>query len=173
MNNNTINWIFYPKSREIPIHLSKLIECVFEKHLGSINSTIKFHSSNEVLSIIREDLIQLGYEVEKGKSSSEKIKVPVLFGKNGSIEKYFDADGFNKTDKTVIEVEAGRGYTNNQFLKDLFQASVMYDVDYLVIAVRNIYKKSNDFEKVSNFFETLYASTRLNLPLKGILLIGY
>lgn len=29
---------------------------------------------------------------------------------------------------------------NNQFLKDLFQACMMQDVDYLVIAVRNEYR---------------------------------
>ena len=79
--------------------------------------------------------------------------------------------------KTVIEVEAGRAYANNQFLKDLFQASVMQDVDYLVIAVRNIYKtkssSSKDFEKIMKFLDTLYASSVLNLPLNGILIVGY
>ncbi|AEW21273.1 hypothetical protein BFO_0629 [Tannerella forsythia 92A2] len=49
----------------------------------------------------------------------------------------------------------------------------MSDVDYLVIAVRNIYRKNQDFEKVISFFNTLYASGRLILPLKGILIIGY
>lgn len=71
---------------------------------------------------------------------------------------------------------------NNQFLKDLFQACMMQDVDYLVIAVRNEYKiktKNNmertnyDFEEVCKFFDALYASDRLQLPLKGILIIGY
>lgn len=78
-----------------------------------------------------------------------------------------------KKKKIVIEVEAGRAVTNYQFLKDLFQACVMSDVDYLVIAVRNIYRKNQDFEKVISFFNTLYASGRLILPLKGILIIGY
>jgi len=30
-----------------------------------------------------------------------------------------------------LEVEAGRAYTNYQFLKDLFQACMMHDVQYL------------------------------------------
>ena len=54
---------------------------------------------------------------------------------NGKLDKYFEADGLNAEYKTVIEVEAGRGYANNQFLKDLFQASVMHNIDYLIIAV--------------------------------------
>ena len=49
---------------------------------------------------------------------------------------------------------------------------MMHDV-YLAIAVRNSYGGGNDFEKVVRFFDTLYASNRLQLPLKGILVIGY
>ena len=73
----------------------------------------------------------------------------------------------------MIEVEAGRAVTNYQFLKDLFEATVMVDVDYLGIAVRNVYKRAKDFETVYSFLDTLHASERLKLPLKGILLIGY
>jgi hypothetical protein len=58
-------------------------------------------------------------------------------------------------------------------LKDLFQACVMHGVDYFGVAVRNLYKNSNDFERVVTFIETLYASNRLRLPLKDIFVIGY
>ncbi len=50
---------------------------------------------------------------------------------------------------------------------------MMPEIDYLVIAVRNQYRKSKHFHIVSKYLETLYASKRLQLPLKGILLIGY
>ncbi len=50
---------------------------------------------------------------------------------------------------------------------------MMHEVNYLAIAVRNIYRGSNDFEKVRTFFDTLYASNRLKLPLDGVLIIGY
>jgi hypothetical protein len=46
-------------------------------------------------------------------------------------------------------------------------------VEYLVLGIRRIYRTSKDFEKVVTFFDTLYASDRLQLPLKGILVIGY
>ena len=53
----------------------------------------------------------------------------------------------------------------------------MPDVDYLCIAVRNIYEAANtkipDFERVVTFFETLYVSRRLELPLKGVMVLGY
>ncbi len=50
---------------------------------------------------------------------------------------------------------------------------LMWEVEYLVIAVRNVYRKHKDFEIIHTFLETLYISNRLHLPLKGILLIGY
>ena len=54
-----------------------------------------------------------------------------------------------------------------------FRTAPMQDVDYAVIAVRNDYRDSDDFDKVCRFLETIYASGRLVLPLKGVLIIGY
>ena len=115
----------------------------------------------------------LGFKVEESKASDDKIKVPVLFSMNNKIDKFFDADALSADGRIVLEVEAGRAYSNNQFLKDVFQACMMYGVDYLMIAVRNVYRGNPDFEKIFNFFETLYINGRLQLPLKGIVLIGY
>ena len=109
------------------------------------------------------------------KAKADKVQVPVLFGQNGTVLKSFDADAWNHDDRTVLEVEAGRAVVNNQFLKDLFQACMMHEVDYLAIAVRNVYhaNKNRDFDDVTTFMGTLYASGRLALPLKGVLVIGY
>ncbi len=167
-----INWQYFPKSDKIPPHLNQVVE-VFECHQEKIKSENHEFSSDEVLSIVCDGLELIGYDVEKSKKRADRIHVPVLFGRNGKLDKYFEADGLNEEYKTVIEVEAGRAVANYQFLKDLFQASVMHDVEYLVIAVRNIYKSGKDFEKVISFLDTLYASDRIRLPLKGILIIGY
>ena len=70
-------------------------------------------------------------------------------------------------------MEAGQAVANNAFLKDLFQACMMHDVQYLAIAVRRMYISSPDFERVCSFFDTLYASRRLVLPLTGVLVLGY
>ena len=167
-----INWQYFPKSDKIPEHLVEVVD-IFEEKQYEINSEKHQYTSDEVLSFLTLGLEKINYQVEKSKKRDDKIHVPVLFGKNGSLDKYFEADGLNKITKTVIEVEAGRGVTNHQFLKDLFQASVMHNIDYLVISVRNIYRASRDFEKVISFIDTLYASNRLSLPLNGILIIGY
>jgi len=167
-----VNWQYFPKNQKPSETLINTIE-VFKSNHAKIDSKSNGFSSNEVLEAIRNDLELLGYQVERGKKHEEKISVPVLFGVNGSIEKFFDADGYHENEKIVIEVEAGRAVINYQFLKDFFQALVMVDVSYLVIAIRNNYRDKNDFLQVANFFETLYSSNRLNLPLKGILVIGY
>lgn len=168
-----IKWHYFPKSKEVPNHLKSVIDNVFMLNSSKIDSRSHKFESNKVLGILRKDLEVLGYRVENGKSKSGRIRVPVLFGEGGTAEKSFDADGWNKDTKSVIEVEAGRGVTNYQFLKDLFQACVMQDVNHLIICVRNDYRGNDNYGTVVNFFNTLYASDRLTLPLAGIMVIGY
>ncbi len=167
-----IQYQFFPKSSGVPNSLLKVVD-IFKQKENQITSLKYQLPSNDVLGIISEDIEKLGYRVEKSKRAEDKIQVPVLFGRNGLLEKYFEADGYNQLEQTVIEVEAGRAVTNYQFLKDIFQACVMHDVLYLVVAVRNIYRNQKDFDMVISFLDTLYASNRMILPLKGILIIGY
>lgn len=167
-----IQYQFFPKSSGVPNSLLKVVD-IFKQKENQITSLKYQLPSNDVLGILSEDIEKLGYRVEKSKRAEDKIQVPVLFGRNGLLEKYFEADGYNQLEQTVIEVEAGRAVTNYQFLKDIFQACVMHDVLYLVVAVRNIYRNQKDFDMVISFLDTLYASNRMILPLKGILIIGY
>ncbi len=168
-----IGWQYYPKSKAIPSELQNVIS-IFKKHSEEIDSTKHQLNSNGVLRIIREDLVKADFKVEKGNKIEDKVRVAVLFGRDGQLEKPFDVDAFQEKTGTVLEVEAGRAVTNNQFLKDLFEACMMYNSKYLAIAVRQKYRKNQkDFEKVITFFDTLYASGRLNLPLEGVLIIGY
>ena len=153
----------------MPEHLQEVIQ-VFEVCYSNLDSEHKNLKSNEVLAVVTPSLRKLSFLVEH---QGSKITVPVLFGRNGAVTKSFEADAYHQKTKTVIEVEAGRALTNYQFLKDLFEACMMNDAEYLVIAVRNSYRTSPDFEKIEQFFDTLYQSERLVLPLGGILLIGY
>lgn len=167
-----INYQLFPKSQQISSDLLAVVN-VFQTNEDTISSKTQELSSNEVLAVVADGLEKIGFTIEKSKRKDDKIKIPVLFGRNGNLEKSFDADGVNLTTKTVIEVEAGRGVTNYQFLKDLFQACMMQEIDVLTIAIRNNYKGNSDFETVVTFFDTLYVSGRLTLPLKRILIIGY
>jgi hypothetical protein len=167
-----IHWIYYPKSRKAPSLASQVIHA-FQTVADDIDSATHDLNSNAVLNKVADHLALIGFQVEKGKKASDRIPVPVLFGMNGKLEKHFDADAYHEPEGFVIEVEAGRGVVNNQFLKDLFQACMMHDVNYLAIAIRNNYRGGKDFNDVVRFFDTLYASNRLKLPLEGILIIGY
>ncbi len=165
-------WKYYPSYERPNVALESVVE-VFRSNYDSIRSDKHNLTSNDVLRVLRESLEKLGFKVEGGKKEFQKVKVPVLFGRNGIPEKSFDADAHNEKERIVFEVEAGRGVTNYQFLKDLFQACVMKDIEYLVIGVRKTYKGRKDFETVASFLDSLYANQRLKLPLQGILILGY
>lgn len=167
-----IQYQFFPRSRGVVDEIGDVIEC-FKAIEAEIDSSTKNLVSNEVLAVVRPFLESKGFCVEAGKKSEDKIDVPVLFGTNNKIDKSFNADALSKDGKIVIEVEAGQATENHRFLKDIFEACMMFDVEYLVLAVRNTYRSHKDFQRIYTFLETLYISNRIKLPLKGILLIGY
>lgn len=176
-----IEWAYFPRNAK-PSAFTRSVVTVFEAVATDIDSQAnngqiaigyKDATSDRVLATVRPGLQELGFIVETSKSADGLIRVPVLYGRGGLATKSFHADAYCPTEKFVLEVEAGRAVTNYQFLKDLFEACVMDDVDFLGLAVRKVYKTSADFDKVYDFFDTLYTSGRLRLPLKGILLVGY
>lgn len=167
-----INWMYFPKNQPLDT-VSRQVVAAFENIADAVDSNEYQYSSNEVLSVVRPGLENLGFSVEKSKKSADLVAVPVLFGINGKIEKSFEADGYLPDAGYVIEVEAGRAVVNYQFLKDFFEACTMVGVDKLCIAVRNKYRDFNDFDRVCKFFESMYASGRLGIPLSGLLIIGY
>lgn len=174
----TTNWQYFPKHSTAPSFLVEVVEA-FRACADAIETPANQFSSNEVLESVAEALEEIGYQVERGKGKFQKISRPVLYGKNGNIEKSFEVDAWHTQNRVVLEVEAGRGVVNHQFLKDFFEACVIQDADYLVIAVCKGYQPPsykhpvNDFETVSTFMDTLYSSMRMQLPLKGLLIIGY
>lgn len=181
----TIAWSYFPKTDPIPNELEEIIG-VFEKNFKEID-TIKDEEkitkgvkdikdrlqSDDILKIVEKDFLDLNFKIETDKKKSNKIRVPVLFGHQGKTAQAFEVDGWHEENKVVLEIERGRAFANNQFLKDIFEVSVMVNVDYLVLAVSNLYKGSNDFEKICVWLETIYATNRIKLSLKGILLVGY
>lgn len=171
-----ITWQCYPRSKRAPTIVEGIVGA-FREVEPTICSPGNKLRSDGVLAAVRPGLERLGFKVELGKKADQQIKVAVLFGKEGAVEKSFEADAFDEATGTVIEVEAGRAVANNQFLKDLFQACMMQDARILVITVRNLYEggngKSHDFDRVISFIDSLYASDRLKLPLEHVAIIGY
>ena len=174
-----LNYQLFPRSIGITNQIQAVITC-FENAYHQIKSSENELKSDEVLEILRPYLEEVDFRVETGKTKNKIIHVPVLFGKNNSVfgknnsvDKSFNADGISNDGKIALEIEAGRAFANYAFLKDIFEASMMHNVEYLIVAVRNKYRNSDDFDKIYAFLETLYISNRIILPLKGITLIGY
>ena len=172
-----MNWIFFPKTNPLPNELLETVK-IFEEVANQIDSTKNDTTalrlaSDKVLHILEPRLTEIGFRVEKSKKAKDKVRIPVLFGDKSSEQLAFEADAYNKDSKIVIEVEAGRAVTNYQFLKDLFQASMMVETDYLVLAVRELYNNRNDYEVVSKFLDAIYLTKKVKLDLKGVLLVGY
>lgn len=162
----------FPKSARPEPLLHSVVDSFLSVE-DQITSSVFQYSSNEILAFVSGGLKDCGFVVETDKTDLGKIKRPVLFGEGGRPERTFEADAFHEATGTVLEVEAGRGVSNYQFLKDLFQACVMQDAQHLIIAVRITYRQSKDYEKVVSFFETLYSSGRLSLPLESVTIVGY
>ena len=130
-----INYQLFPRSQGLTKDLRDVVSCFVAAEASKPSKTQI--SSNEMLHFLRPHLERLGYQVESGKKAKEKIAVPVLFGENNGVDKSFFADALSADKRIVIEVEAGRALFNNQFLKDIFQACMMSEVEYLVVAVLN------------------------------------
>jgi hypothetical protein len=175
---DAVEWQYFPRSRQLPAHLRDLVTSL-DPAFDRIAPGSKHMESDEVLALLCPTLQELGYEVETGKLASQKVRRPVLFGPNGNAAKSFDVDAFHHETGTVVEVEAGRGVRNHQFLKDLFEACAIQDARFLVIMVllgywpKSFANPARDYEEVVNFIDTLYASERISLPLEGILIVGY
>jgi len=174
-------WQMCPKTKTAKGLLRDAIN-VFQKDFGNISSFINVsQTSNSVLNKLTPDLKNLGFAVETGKNKESQINVPVLYGRNGIPLKNFEADAYSSTEQIVIEVEAGQATINYKFLKDIFEACVMDDVKYLIIAVRQEYYYrsqgrhvcSRDFDKICDFLDTLYASNGIQMKLDGTVIVGY
>jgi hypothetical protein len=66
---------------------------------------------------------------------------------------------------------------NNSDYRDLIRASLMVDASYLLLAMMLEYSGGGSvvrsYDATRARMDAIYASERLRLPLKGILLIGY
>ena len=170
-------WKFYPARSPEPDWAAGVVK-VFSTARSTIDS-VKRHgvSSNAALAAVRPGLTKLGFTIETGKTGAQKITRPVLFGEQGKPIVSYDVDGFHPDHRVVLEVEAGRGAANNADYRDLVRASLMVDADYLIMAMMLEYRTGKtvmrSYEQTRNRLDAIYASDRLKLPLKGLLLVGY
>jgi hypothetical protein len=173
-------WKFYPPRIRPPDWVAPLI-AVFTAAQASIDSRQVSSTSDAALSQLREALVSLGFDVEAGKTKAGKLRRPVLFGELGNESLAYEVDAFHAGDGVALEVEAGRGARGNAVYRDIIQTSLLVDARYLTLAVQLAYRHKTGGKEVTvqsyrdtrNLLDAIYASNRLQLPLDGILLIGY
>ena len=171
----------FPKTEPPPIFARELAG-IFSKHeqLCGTRGLAKGLTSNQVLMIIHDDLVALGFQVEAGKQKADKIQRPVFFGESGEATLKYEIDAYHPEWRCGLEVEAGRAWMGNAIYRDLIQGLVMVQVDVLVLAVPNAYKyksggrtvSSSDYNNTISVAETLFSHTRVRLPY-ALLVIGY
>lgn len=181
MSNTSIRYISFPKTEPPPSFASDLAS-IFAAHEKQIGTRFlrKGLTSNEVLTIIRADLVSFGFEVEAGKQKQDKIQRPVFFGQSGEPTLKYEIDAFHPQWHCGLEVEAGRAWMGNAIYRDLIQGLVMVQVDILVLAIPNAYKyksggrdvSSSDYDNTVSVVETLYGHSRVRMPYT-LVVLGY
>lgn len=137
--------------------------------------------SDAVLGAMAEGLAAGGYAVETGKAAANKIKRPVLFGENGEPSVSYEIDAFHDQHGIVVEVEAGRGARGNASYRDIVRTSLIVDAQYLALLLPIAYRHLSSgkpivvraYEDTRAQLDAIYASERLKLPFRGVLLVGY
>ena len=126
----------FPRTQTPPAFIADVIE-VFERYTGGIGTgqTKKGMNIDQALAVLQSDLIALGFRVETGKRTEDKIKRPVFFGENARPDLQYEIDAWHPEWRAGLEVEPGRTWMGNAVYRDLVQALVMVDIAHLLLAV--------------------------------------
>lgn len=129
--------------------------------------------SDYVLGILRNHLEAVGFEVEQGKHSDQKISLRIQSGDDCLETITWDMDAMDEKEGIYLEVEKGRAVDNWHIYRDLVRVCVIPGAKYAVIVLpikNDPYKPP--FDTAVRDFGPVFCS-RFKLPLEGLLLIGY
>lgn len=173
MEPSQIRYTYFPATHPPATFVERIVS-VFKKHEATISTiTQNEHDSNGVLAVLDDDLSGIGFDVEGEKG---KIKRPVFYGENGVPTKAYNIDAFHDEWKCALEVEMARAIGGNAVYRDLVQALVMVDVQYLALGVPLNYRRGGrtetPYSDTKKIAEALYAHSRITMPYR-LLLIGF
>jgi len=175
------SWIYYPIRTQPPPWVHDLVAVVSEQRPAIESANVSGLTSDAVLAHIAPGLAELGYVVESGKRSAQKVRRPVLFGDQGRPRVTYEVDAVHDELRIVLEVEAGRGARGNAVYRDLIRTSLIVDVRFLALGVMTEYRHLSSgrptvvrsFHDAREQLDAIYASGQLLLPFEGVLLFGY
>jgi hypothetical protein len=175
------DWFYYP-AYDCPPNWAAAFVSAVASCRGTVESrSVDNLTSDKVLALLRPALIQLGYEVESGKHSDERIRRPVLFGDQGVERVAYEVDAVHDAEGVLVEIEAGRGARGNAVYRDLIRTSLIVGARYLALGVMQEYRHMSggkpisvsSYREAKDQLDAIYASGRLRLPFEGLLLFGY
>lgn len=175
-------WSYFPRNAIAPVWVAPLIKAIADAAPNIDTRPIPADdadrlTSDVVLAHVRPGLESLGYVVESGKKSAEKIHRPVLFGENGVPTVKYEVDAFHPAQGIAVEIEAGRGAFGNADYRDIIRMSLMVDARFMVLlqplAYRTGTTTKSAYGSSRDLLDAIYASQRLALPFEGALLVGY
>ena len=175
------SWFYYPSREPPPPWARDFITVVAAARDAIDTREHRGLTSDKALLALEPGLRALGYEVEASKRRSDRIRRPVLFGDNGVELLAWEVDAVNDLLGVLVEVEAGRGARSNAVYRDLIRTSLIVNANFLVLGVQLAYRHAakgggvtvHSYIDTKNLLDALYASGRLQLPFKGVLLFGY
>lgn len=174
---STIRFTSFPLTLPPPPFVAPLVSA-FRKHeatIGTQNRKTQLQS-NDLLHIVKDDLLELGFQVELSKKADGRISRPVFFGENGEATKTYSVDAYHPQFKCGLEIEAGRAIGGNAIYRDLIQSMVMVEVEHLVLAVANVYRygktRTYDYQATTSIAAALYGHDRIRMPY-GLTVLGY
>ena len=175
------NWKWYGESESLPSWVEPFIKVFSDAQTEIDSDHVRGLKSDDVLAVVQPGLSALGYEVEKSKKKVDKVLRPVLWDEQGRPKVTYQVDAAHEGHGVVVEIEASRAILGNAFYRDLVRTSLIADAHYLVIGLAKTYKYktsgkvsiSRDYEYGRDELDALFASQRLQLPFKGVLLLGY
>ena len=102
------------------------------------------------------------------------------FGENAKPELQYEVDAWHPEWGAGLEIEAGRALRGNAIYRDLIQALVMVEMDYLLLAVPLEYRynlrgkrvASLDYDTTVRVAQALYGHSRIEMPF-SLCVIGY
>lgn len=172
-------WAYFPRQTAPALWVKPFLQIVCTHQDAIDSASHQVLVSDDVVALLRDDLVAAGWLVESSKRAADKIHRPVLFGDNGVVRVKQEIDGWNPQAKVVLEVESARAVQGNAIYRDLVRASLITDAAYLALGVRSRYQygarntMQNDFAYTRDALDSIYASGRLGLPFAGILLFGW
>jgi hypothetical protein len=118
-----------------------------------------------VVDILRPSLAAQGWKCSLGRRSDAGLPLPCGDGRSVLCDCWHP-------DGAAIWFETGRSWTNFGFLQHVIEAAVAEGVDHALIGVRNRYNGQSTWDYCADFLDLIYSSTRLQLPMRSVTLVG-